>query len=114
MKTYIAILGLLASLPLCSQPKQIDKIRISAARVAKATEVSALIPDTLGACSITSYHFYANLGNTVKSMDVKNGEIAETIKTIVSALKPGEKFVIENIQYNCKEERKKGYVFIIQ
>jgi 3-phosphoglycerate kinase len=82
--------------------------------VAKSHFIQNIIPDKLGKCKVVSYHFTANLGNNVKSMDVKNADITATMKTIVQALKSGDKFVIDNIRYDCKDEHKKSYVFIIQ
>lgn len=114
VRIVFLIMCFTAALAGSAQSKQIDKIRIPAAKVAKAADVASIFPDTLGKCTVTSYHFYANLGNTVKSMDVKSGEITPAVKTVVAALAPGEKFVIENIRYSCQGERKKSYVFIIQ
>lgn len=113
MKKNFLVLFLFFSAIAFSQSKQIDKIKISSAKVVKSANVKNIIPDDLGKCKVASYHFSANLGNSVKSMDVKNGDITETIKTVVQALKPGDKFTIENIRYDCKDDHKKSYIFII-
>lgn len=114
MRTLFFIAMLIGSFAGFAQSKQIDKIRISSAKVVKAVNVSDIIPDELGKCKVTSYHFYANLGNSVKSMDAKDGGIAQAMRTVVAELKAGDKFVIENIRYDCKDDHKKSYVFIIQ
>lgn len=113
MKKIFFILFICSSFVGFSQSKQIDKIKIASSKVAKSHFIQNIIPDDLGKCRIVSYHFTANLGNSVKSMDVKNADITGTMKTVVQALKSGDKFVIDNIRYDCKEELKKSYVFII-
>jgi 3-phosphoglycerate kinase len=114
MKKVLFIVAVCFSMMGFSQSKQIDKIKIASVKVVKSQFIQNIIPDDLGKCKVTSYHFSANLGNNVKSMDVKNADLTETIKTVVQALKSGDKFVIDNIRYDCKDEHKKSYVFIIQ
>lgn len=114
MRALIFIVFLIGTVTGFSQSKQIDKIKIPSSKVVKTTHVKNIITDDLGKCEIISYHFSANLGNNVKSFDVKNGDIPENVKMIVGALKAGDKFVVENIRYDCKDNHKKSYVFIIQ
>lgn len=126
MKKILPVLLVCVSLLGFSQSKQIDKVKISSAKVAKSHMVTEIIPDGLGKCKVLSYHFTANLGTSVKSLDVKNGEIAQTIKTVVQELKAGDKFIIENLKYDCNActgddkktcvtgDYKKSFVFIIQ
>lgn len=114
MKAGFLILFLCSSLAGFTQLKQSEKIKIPVGKVVKAVTVMNIIPDDLGKCKVTSYHFTANLGNNVKSIDVKNGDVTETIKTIVKELKAGDKFMVENVKYDCSEDYKKSYIFIIQ
>lgn len=126
MKKILSILLLCVSLAGFSQSRQIDKVNISSAKIVRSHTVQDIIPDGLQKCKVLSYHFTANLGTSVKSMDVKNGEIPQTIKTVVQELKAGDKFIIENLKYDCNActgdgkkdcitgDYKKSFVFIIQ
>lgn len=126
MKKILSILLVCVSLVAFSQSKQIDKVKISSAKVVKSHMIQDIIPEGLQKCGVLSYHFTANLGTNVKSVDVKNGEITQTIKTVVQELKPGDKFMIEQLKYDCNActgdhkkdcvtgDYKKSFVFIIQ
>ena len=126
MKKILLTLLVCVSFVGFSQSKQIDKVKIASAKVVKSNLVGDIIPDGLRKCNVLSYHFTANLGTNVKSMDVKGGEITQTIKTVVAELKAGDKFMIENIKYDCNActgddkkacvagDYKKSIVFIIQ
>lgn len=113
MKTVIIIISLLLSVCSVAQVKQNPSVKISKAKFVKAKKITSLIPPAKG-CDVTAYHFSTNIGNTVKSFDVKGGDVTATMKTIVKEVKAGEKVIIDNIKSNCANEYKRKYVFIIQ
>ena len=84
-----------------AQIKHADKIKITAAKIENAIKLDEILDIEIHNCHVISYHFTADLGNTVKSIEVKNDEISSTIKAIIKELKSGEKFVIENVKYDC-------------
>ncbi len=84
-----------------AQPKHAEKIKITFAKVDKAIKLDELLDIEIHNCHVISYHFTTNLGNTVKSFDVTGDEITSTIKLIIKELKAGEKFVFENVKYDC-------------
>jgi hypothetical protein len=113
MKAVFFIISLSLSLCCVAQVKQNPSIKISTAKFVKAKKITGLIPPVKG-CNVTAYHFSTNIGNTVKSFDVKGGDVTAAMKTIVKEVKKGEKVIIDNIKSNCADEYKRKYVFIIQ
>ncbi len=113
MKTLCLIISLSLSLCALAQVKQNPSVKISKAKFVKAKKITNLIPPAKG-CNVTAYHFSTNIGNTVKSFDVKGSDVTAAMKTIVKEVKAGEKVIIDNIQSNCADEYKRKYVFIIQ
>lgn len=113
MKALFFIISL--GLPLCgmAQVKQNPSVKISKAKFVKAKKITNLIPPVKG-CNVTAYHFSTNIGNTVKSFNVKGGDVTGAMKTIVKEVKAGEKVIIDDIKSNCADEYKRKYVFIIQ
>jgi hypothetical protein len=113
MKTLFFVISLCLSLYSVAQVKQNPSVKISKAKFVKAHKITSIIPPVKG-CNVTAYHFSTNIGNTVKSFDVKGGDVTATMKTIVKEVKKGEKVIIDNIKSNCADEYKRKYVFIIQ
>ncbi len=125
MRKILPILFVCVSYLAFPQSKQIDKVKLSSEKMMKSHMIRDIIPGGLQ-CNVLSYHFTANLGTNVKSIDVKNGEITQTIKTVVQELKAGDKFIIEQLKYDCNActgddkktcvtgDYKKSFVFIIQ
>lgn len=113
MKTLFLIISLCLSLHSVAQVKQNPSVKISMAEFVKAKKITNLIPP-VNSCNITSYHFSTNIGNTVKSFDVKGDDVTPTMKTIVKEVKKGEKVIIDNIKSDCAGEYTRKYVFIIE
>ena len=113
MKRAYFIFFVFASVVSIAQVKQNPLIKITTAKFVKAKKITSLIPPAKG-CDVISYHFSTNIGNTVKSFDVKGGDVTSAMRTIVKEVKKGEKVIIDNIKSNCAEEYKRKYIFIIQ
>ncbi|MES2131509.1 MAG: hypothetical protein V4506_04110 [Bacteroidota bacterium] len=112
MKALFFIIALSIAGPGVAQVKQNASIKITKAKFTKAKKLTNLIPPVKG-CTITAYHFSTNMGNTVKSFDVKGGDITATMKALVKDVKKGEKVTIDNIKSNCDTEYKRKYIFVI-
>lgn len=113
MKSFVFIISVCLSLAGLAQVKQNPSVKISAAKFVKAKKITALIPPVKG-CNVTAYHFSTNIGNTVKSFNVKGDDVTAAMKTIVKEVKKGEKVIIDDIKSGCANEYKRKYVFIIQ
>lgn len=114
MKTIYSFLFVLLSVAGFAQLAHAQKINITAAKVDKSVKLAEILDIDIKSCKVLSYHFTANIGNHVKSMDVKDANLTTTIKSIVKELKVGDKFVIENVVYDCPVvEHKKNFSFVI-
>ncbi len=112
MQKLIFIICMCLTFAGISQVKQNPSVKISAAKFAKAKKLTNLIPPVKG-CTITGYHFLTSIGNTVKSFDVKGGDVTSTMKLLVKEVKKGTKVEIDNIKSGCPNEYKRKYIFII-
>ena len=114
MKTIYILFFMFLSVAGFTQVGHEQKIKITLAKVAKAVKLAEILDIDIKSCKVLSYHFTANIGNHVKSMDVKDADLTTTIKSIVKELKVGDKFVIENVVYDCPViEYKKHFTFMI-
>ena len=114
MKTIYILLFMLLSVAGFTQAAHAQKINITAAKVAKTVKVAEILDIDIKNCKVLSYHFTANIGNHVKSMDIKDGDLTAAIKSIVKELKVGDKFEIENVVYDCPViEYKKHFTFVV-
>ena len=113
MKKIAFVICICISFAGFAQALQNPSIKISRAKFIKTKKLTGLVPPVKG-CDVLSYHFSTNIGNGVKSFNVKGGNVTGTMKTIIKEVKKGERVIIDNIKSNCAEQYKRKYIFIIQ
>lgn len=101
MKIFLTILFVTFYLIGFTQTKHNDKIKISVAKIDKAIKLDEILDIEIYNCHVVSYHFTANLGVTVKSFNISGEDISSAMKAIIKELSAGDKFVVENVKYDC-------------
>lgn len=113
MRLVLVLIFALFSVSLFSQAGPSEKIKITVSEFKSKKTLRDLIPSLPKDCNISEYQFAIDTHQLKKIITVKNDAVTSDLKAIVSEMKTGQRFFIENIKSNCKTSIKNTHVFLI-
>ncbi|HRG00748.1 MAG TPA: hypothetical protein PKZ75_06505 [Bacteroidia bacterium] len=113
MRLFLILVFTSFSFFLFSQAGPSEKIKITINDFKSKKTLRDLIPSLPKDCNITEYQFAIDTHQLKKMITVKNDMVSSDLKSIVSEMKPGQRFFIENIKSDCKTPIKNIHIFVI-
>lgn len=113
MRLFLVVVFTLFSFFLFSQAGPSEKIKITINDFKSKKTLRDLIPSLPKDCNISEYQFAIDTHQLKKTITVKNDKVSSDLKAIVSEMKPGQRFFIENIKSDCKASIKNIHTFLI-
>ena len=113
MRLFLILVFTSFSFFLFSQAGPSEKIKITINDFKSKKTLRDLIPSLPKDCNISEYQFAIDTHQLKKMITVKNDMVSSDLKEIVSEMKAGQKFFIENIKSDCKAPIKNIHIFVI-
>lgn len=113
MRLFLVLVFTSFSFFLFSQAGPSEKIKITINDFKNKKTLRDLIPSLPKDCNISEYQFAIDTHQLKKTITVKNDMVSSDLKAIVSEMKPGQRFFIENIKSDCKASIKTIHTFLI-
>lgn len=113
MRLILVLIFALFSISIFSQAGPSEKIKITVSEFKSKKTLRDLITSLPKDCNILEYQFAIDTHQLKKMISVKNDMVSSDLKSIVSEMKPGQRFFIENIKSDCKAPIKNIHIFVI-